>query len=171
MAFHVPYKIPFSCMPSILLPSRVPSSHWTLPSSWLVPIVLLCGFFCEFNRSYLQECGHLTSGYTTEELSLSQQPLIASRCSGNGRALLSLPLWQIVDGWVLCRLLLLPFRSASPCLAQKTMLHSTPTLPLALALSVSSDLLFMVCSACFLLEPRTSPVTAPLTVGWALPHQ
>ena len=30
----------------------------------------------------------------------------------------------------------------------------------------------LACSACFLLEPRTtSPVVAPLTMCWALPHQ
>lgn len=34
-----------------------------------------------------------------------------------------------------------------------------------------TDLFFMAYSACFLIEPRaTSPETAPLTTGWALPH-
>ena len=33
-------------------------------------------------------------------------------------------------------------------------------------------LLLMACSACFLIEPRTtSPGMAPLTMGWALPYQ
>jgi hypothetical protein len=33
-----------------------------------------------------------------------------------------------------------------------------------------TDLLLMACSACFLIEPRTtSPVMVPPTVGWALP--
>jgi hypothetical protein len=35
-----------------------------------------------------------------------------------------------------------------------------------------TGLLPMACSACFLIEPRTtSPGLAPPTMGWALPHQ
>jgi hypothetical protein len=35
-----------------------------------------------------------------------------------------------------------------------------------------TGLLLTVCSACFLIKPRTtSPGMAPPTIGWALPHQ
>jgi hypothetical protein len=34
-----------------------------------------------------------------------------------------------------------------------------------------TGLLYMACSACFLIEPKTtSPVMTPPTMGWALPH-